>query len=404
VRHAHLVVAAVVLAAGVTAACGQKGPPLPPLRPVPAAPTDVAARRIDDRVQLRFTIPSTNQDPSTPLVLSRVDIYARSVGYGSAPPSLAQLVHRDFLVHSIEVRPTPPPNAPPPDPAVPVEPRPGAGDVVSWSETLPVGAERPLAPTRESQAAGSAPRAIPLVLWPSSVAVPFSRIVLPTRYYVMVPVSAQGRNGAPSAILPVRLGGSPPVPSDATLSHTETTLTLTWTSPAGAGAMIYESTPDGVEASAPVEPTPISTGTWSTPVIFGVERCFTIRQVQVDAGVSTESAPAGPVCRTPLDTYAPGVPTGLVGLAQPASATEPGRAVLEWAAVVSPDLAGYHVLRGEGPDATLQPLTTAVVTSTGYVDSTIRPDVEYIYAVVAVDRAGNRSEPSATIKVTGRKP
>jgi hypothetical protein len=398
VRRAHLVVASVVLAAGVTAACGQKGPPLPPLRPVPASPSEVAARRVGDRVQLRFTIPSTNQDPSTPLALSRVDIYARSVGYGSAAPSLAQLVHRDFLVDSIEVRPTPPPDAPPPDPAAPGDPRPVAGDVVMWSETLPVGAERPLAPTRDQQATRSAPSVISLVLWPSSVVVPFTRIVLPTRYYVAVAVSAQGRNGAPSAILPVRLGGSPPVPSEATLTHTESLLTLTWTSPAGAGAMIYESSPAGVEAAAPVQPTPISTGTWSTPVTFGVERCFTIRQVQVDGPVSTESAPAGPVCRTAQDTFPPAAAGGLVG------ASDTGRVILSWTAVTSEDLAGYHILRGEGADATLRPLTTAVVSATEFVDTSVRPGVEYIYAVVAVDRAGNRSEPSATIRVTGREP
>jgi len=398
VRRAHLAVAVVVLAAGVTAACGQKGPPLPPLRPVPVSPSEVAARRVDDRVHLRFTIPPTNQDPSTPLALSRVDIYARSVGYGSEPPALTQLVHRDFLVGSVEVRPTPPPDAPPADPAAAVDPRPAAGDVAVWSETLPVRAERPLALSREQQITRAARRPLPLVLWPSFVAVPFPRVVLPTRYYVVVAVSSHGRNGAPSAMLAVRMGGSPPVPTDAALTHSETTLTLTWTSPVGAGATIYESTADGVEAATAVQATPISTGTWSTPVTFGVERCFTIRQVQVDAAVSTESAPAGPVCWTAKDTFPPAVPTGLV------IASDTGRVILVWTAVTAEDLAGYHILRGEGADATLRPLTTAVVTATEFVDTTVRAGVEYIYAVVAVDRAGNRSEPSAPTRVTGREP
>jgi hypothetical protein len=360
----------------------------------------VAARRVAERVHLRFTVPSANRDPSTPLALSRIDIYARSVGYGSEAPVLAQLVHRDFLVGSIEVRPSVDPDAPPPDPAAPVDPRPAAGEVAPWSETLAAWAERPLAMTREQQVARNARRRFPLVLWPSSVTVPFSRIVLPTRYYVIVPVSSQGRNGTPSAILPVRLGGAPPVPTAGTLTNSETTLTLTWTStrPVGAGVMIYESTPAGVEAAAPVQPTPITTGTWSTPVTFGVERCFTIRQVQVAGAVSTEGAPAGPFCRTAQDTFSPATPVGLVGV------SDTGRVVLDWTAVTSADLAGYHVLRGEGADATLRPLTTVVVSDTKFVDTTVRPDVEYIYAVVAVDRAGNRSEPSAPFRVTGRKP
>ena len=397
-NRAHRAITSLVLAAGVTAACGQKGPPLPPLRPIPASPTEVAARRVGDRVQLRFTIPTTNQDPSLPLALSRVDIYARSEGFGAEPPALTQLVHRDFLVGSIPVKPAVPPDAPPADPAAPVDARPAPGDVADWSETIPAGAARPVTLTREQRAAQSARRPIALSLWPSQVAVPFSRIVLPTRYYVMVPVSVQGRNGAPSAILPVRLGAAPAAPSDGVLTNTVTLLTLTWTSPAGAGAMIYESTRDGVEAAAPVQPTPISTGTWSTPVTFGVERCFMLRQVHVDAGVSTESASAGPFCHTAEDKYPPPTPVGLIG------ASEPGRGILDWTAVTAPDLAGYHVLRGEGVGATLQPLTTAVVTSTRYVDTTIRPGIDYIYAVVAVDRAGNRSEPSATVTVTGRQP
>lgn len=388
----------IALIAGVTAACGQKGPPLPPLRPVPVSPSEIAARRVGDRVHLRFVVPSVNQDPAAPISVSRVDIYARSLGYGSVPPVLTQLVHRDFLVGSIDVRPAPAPDAPPIDPAAPVDPRPAPGEVATWSETVPAGAVRPLTLNREQQTAGAARRPLPLVLPPSSVAVPFTRIVLPARYYVAVAVSAQGRNGAASAMIAVRLGGSPAVPSDPTLTFTEATLTLTWTSPVGAGAVIYESTPEGVESPAPVQAVPISTGTWSTPVTFGVQKCFTIRQVHVDGPVSTESAPAGPVCVTPQDTFAPGVPTELRG------APDAGRVILEWAAVTATDLAGYHVLRGEGPEGTLQPLTTEVVPSNGYVDTTTRAGVDYVYAVVAIDKAGNRSAASAPVRVTGKRP
>lgn len=394
----RLAAAAALLVLGVTAACGQKGPPLPPLRPLPVSPSQMAARRVGDRVHLRFIVPSTNQDPAAPISVSRVNIYARSLGYGSEPPVLTQLVHRDFLVGSIDVRPAPQPDAPPADPAAPVDPRPAPGEVARWSETVPTAAERPLSLTREQQITRAARRPLPLVLPPSSLAVPFTRIVLPARYYVAVAVSAQGRNGAASAILPVRLGGSPAVPTDPKLTSTETTLTLTWTSPEGSGAVIYESTPEGVEQPAPIQATPISTGTWSTPVTFGVQRCFTVRQVHVDGPVSTESAPAGPVCDTPQDTYAPGIPTGLVAVA------DAGRVTLDWAAVSATDLAGYHVLRGEGPEPKLVALTTQVVPSTRYVDTTARAGVEYVYAVVAIDKAGNRSEASAPLQVTGRRP
>lgn len=388
--------AASLLALVVTAACGKKGAPLPPLRPVPAAPTEVTARRVSERVYLRFVVPAANQDPASPLSLSRIDIYARSLAYGSVAPVISQLVHRDFLVGSIEVRPAPAADAPPPDPAAPADPRPAPGEAVTWSESLAGLDVRPLAMTRAQRDASQARRAFPLRLPPTSLAVPFTPIILPTRYYVVVGVSAQGRNGGPSLALPVRLGGAPPPPADPALAYDAETLTLSWTTAPRARVVVYESTPAGVEAAAPVQAAPITTGTWSTPVTFGVERCFTIRQVHVDGPVSTESTPAGPVCVTPADTFPPPAPADAVGVA------ETGRVVLQWSPVTIADLAGYRILRGEGPGATLQPLNPVLEQTTGYADLTARAGVEYTYVVVAVDTAGNQSAPSAQVRVTGR--
>lgn len=385
-----------LLAAAVTGACGQKGPPLPPLRPLPVAPTDLAARRVDDRVQLRLVVPSASQDPAAPVSVSRVEIYARTVGYGSEVPVVAQVVQPDFLVGTIDVRPVPPPDAPPPDPDAPVDSRPAPGDTVTWSETVPAGVGRPLELTREQQATQQARRPIALRLPPSALAVPFVRMTLPTRYYVAVAISERGRPGAVSSMVPVRFGGAPPVPATPTLTYDETTLTLTWTSPEGAHARVYAASPEGREEPGPVQAAPITTGSWSVPVVFGEQRCYTVRHVQVDGPVSTESAAAGPVCATPVDSFPPAVPVGLLG------ASEPGRVTLQWDAVAAADLAGYHVLRGTGPGATLQPLTTALVEGTGFVDLTAQPGVEYVYVVVAVDRAGNRSAPSAPRALAGK--
>jgi hypothetical protein len=356
----------------------------------------VAARRVADQVFLRFVLPTVNQDPSVPLSLSRVDIYARSLGFGSAAPVVSQLVRREFLVGSIDVRPAPSPDAPPPDPSAPVDARPAPGETVSWSEALRSFDMEPLAPTRAQQLAGAS-RVVPLPLAPSAVAVPFVRIALPARYYVAVGVSTQGRPGTPSAILPVRLGGAPQAPSAPVVTFTDTTLTVTWTTEAKAAVAVYESTPEGVESAAPVQAAPIRTGSWSTPVIFDVERCFVVRRVHIDGPVSTESAPAGPTCLTPADTFAPPALA-----AAPLGVAEPGRVILAWDPVTATDLAGYHVLRADGPGATLRPLTTSPVATTGYEDDTVRADVEYVYVIVAVDRAGNLSAQSPQVRVTGK--
>jgi hypothetical protein len=195
-------------------------------------------------------------------------------------------------------------------------------------------------------------------------------------------VSDRGRLGPPSAMIAVPFGPPPEAPAEPKLTHTETTLTLTWTTrDVGAPVIVVETTKAGEERPAPVTAEPITTGTWSTPVTFGVERCFVVRRVIRYGAASTESATAAPVCRTPADTFPPPAPTGLV------PATAGGTDVtLLWDPVTAADLAGYHVLRGEGTGDAMQHTTT-------------RPGVRYFYEVIAVDTAGNLSARSNRIRV-----
>ncbi|HWP99501.1 MAG TPA: hypothetical protein VNK92_03430, partial [Vicinamibacterales bacterium] len=61
------------------AACGKKGPPLPPLRPVPGAVADLTARRLGSEVHLAFKPPAANQDGSRPADVARIEVFALSV-------------------------------------------------------------------------------------------------------------------------------------------------------------------------------------------------------------------------------------------------------------------------------------------------------------------------------------
>jgi hypothetical protein len=77
---------------------------------------------------------------------------------------------------------------------------------------------------------------------------------------------------------------------------------------------------------------------------------------------------------------------------------------LAWSPVAAADLAGYVILRGEGPGETLQPLTRVPATARSYRDTTVRSGVTYTYAIVAVDRAvpPNASAASDRQVVTAR--
>ena len=84
---------------------------------------------------------------------------------------------------------------------------------------------------------------------------------------------------------------------------------------------------------------------------------------------------------------------------------DPGAGVeLVWGTGEAADLAGYIVLRGDGTNGTLAPLTPTPIASSSYTDTTARAGSTYVYAVAAVDKAGNRSEVSNKAPATARGP
>jgi len=386
------------LASGVVAGCGLKGPPLPPLRPVPVAPTEVFVSRVGDRVTLRLTVPAANTDAESAVSIGAVQIYARTLPYGSPPPVAAQLIDRDYLVGTVDVRPAPPPadeSAPPgaEAPATPPDPRPGPGETATWSETIPATAPRPLDLTRAQRERIEAARPIWLAIRPSGLFVPLPRLQLPARYYAVVGVSERRRPGPASQILALPFGPAPPPPGPLTITPTEKELRLSWTTdPPGAPVTIVETDPAGVERPVPAAAAPITSGSWSTPVTFGVERCFVIRRVIRRGPVSIESPTVGPECVTPADTFGPAAPTGLVAVSGPDGVS------LLWDAVTATDLGGYLVLRAEGT-AEARQLTPKPVTSQQFLDTTAQTGVRYMYFVVAVDTTGNQGPRSEGVAV-----
>jgi len=389
-----ITIAGLGLVAVVAAACGSKGPPLAPLRPVPEAPGGLTARRAGDRVTLNFKVPGAGADPSTEVVIAAVEIYARTLPLGSEAPTVAQLLRPENLVGTIDVRPGPAPveegapaaTTPPPVPAGPPDPRPARGEDAVWTETIPTAVARPLELNRQQETTVARQRPVWIPMRPTGLAVPVRRLTLPTRYYVAVGVSDRRRPGPASTVAAVPFGPAPAAPVLNPPTYDEEELTVTWTTAVpGASVTVVEATRAGVEEAAPVQATPLTGGSWSTPYEFGKERCFVARGVVRRGAVSTESATVGPVCVTPVDTFAPAAPTGLVAVSDPDGVT------LLWEPVPAADLAGYLVLRAEGTSETVQELTPKPIASVQFVDNTVRAGVRYVYYVVAVDASGNRS-------------
>ena len=111
-----------------------------------------------------------------------------------------------------------------------------------------------------------------------------------------------------------------------------------------------------------------------------------MRPVDIVDGIHVRG-PASPMaCVTFADTFPPAPPS------DPGRRRHAGVISLIWEPSDATDLAGYLVLRGEAGSATLTPLTRSRSATRRYRDETVRPGVRYVYAVVAVDKAGNRSE------------
>ena len=413
------------------AACGQKGPPLAPLRLVPAAATEVSVRRVEDRARLRLVLPTANANGPGPVELDRIEIFAVTVGPGVPPPPNRDLMTRPYLVGQIEVRPAPVEGEAPSE----GDTRPAPGEPATFEEQLtaqvltpaPLPAATPAAdpaagkpaPAGKPAAAGAtgekpaadaaAGKGKPAAEWApggipaadpaaakgaEAAAKPPAH---PVRLYVARGVTRGGRPGPPSTRVSLPVLPVPPPPAAVAARSTEAAVVLEWTPPPtvpDASYNVYA----GEELARPLNVSPLSAATFEHAVPFGEERCYRVRSVAISGDVLIEGMPSEPTCITPRDTFPPAAPQGLVAV------PTAGQISLIWDANAEKDLAGYLVLRGDAPDGPLRALTATPIPETSYRDATVTPGNRYIYAVVAVDTATppNTSAQSAQLEETAR--
>jgi predicted small lipoprotein YifL len=424
---------AVVLVLTTLAACGKKGPPLVPLRLVPAAPTGLTARRSGEDVELRFSLPTANANGPGTIDLARIEIYAITIGPGAVTPPNRDLLMNARVVGTIAVRP-PPVEGEAESPTAP-DKRPGPGERVTFADQLtaeklkpvvlvqkPAGGRKPLAGGPKPEAGGQGPGAVgqkpeaggqkpevgviepdPDVVATEAAPAPAATGIatLPTRIYAIRGLSRSGRPGPASARVIVPLV-APVAPPSAVAAQMPTAngVVVDWMPPVAEPGMppllfnVYRR-----EAGAPLNPSPLADVKFEIGnVEYGKEQCFVVRTVQALESVTLESAPSAPACLTPLDKFPPAAPKGLRAVAEDSAIS------LVWDQNPEADLGGYLVLRGEAPGDTLLPLTPQPIKDANYRDATVTPGVRYAYAVVAVDTATpmNSSAPSTREEVTAR--
>jgi hypothetical protein len=413
----------------LTLACGKKGSPLPPLQRIPVAPPDLSVTRIDNEVYARFTVPTTNVDGVSPADVARVELYAITTDRVPQVEDPEDLRKLSTLVGSEDVRrPAPPPppvkEGMPPVPLPPPGPGVDQGVTIVMREALTPDMQQVIAlpdpdrdtDTRDEQTAP--PRAL---VAPTDAGGP-------QRFYYVVAVSSRGRYGPPSGFAPAPLSPTSSAPAQPKLSVTEKALTIKWMPAPDARGIgeavaedllpskpvvpgpppttydVYEvplnATPDtpALMVPTPLTPAPVATLEFTQEnITLGRERCFVVRPVDIVNGTHVRGPASPRVCESFADTFAPPPPGRLDAVASP------GMISLIWEPTNAFDLAGYIVLRGEAGGATLTPLTPDPAPETSYRDESVQPGVTYVYAIVAIDKAGNRSGESNRVEETARQ-
>ncbi len=345
--------------------CGAPGDPQPPSPPVPAAVTDLAARQQGTGVQLTFTLPARTVNGDRLGEPPAIEIFRGKVKLNGSPDN------KSFkLVYTI----------------------PGALADVYTSQgkiqfTDPLPAEE---------------------IWTNPGAVYAYRIR--TR-------AAKQKDSADSNLVAAKV--YPVTEKIASLEArvTQNAIELSWPGPpniaaAGpneslAGYHVYRGE---LDQSAPLSPpSDLSQIKWKSPPLllaptptnsyrdslfdFGKSYLYFVRSVVIADGTPIESDDSAVAIVTPKDTFPPAAPQNVVVAEIPA---ENGATVadLSWSINTENDVAGYRVYRSETSGERGRLLTTELLQSPAYRDTTVRPGKQYFYVITAVDRTGNESQAS----------
>lgn len=315
-------------------------------------------------VAIEFGVPTANTDGSTPADLARVDVYALNGGLALRPD---EVLRRGARVGSVNVNPPRDPDAPEAD-----APRPAAASARAGVEQGST--------SRLTDPFTPDPRADPADV----------------RSYVAVGFNKRGRQGTFTPLLRVPLSAAPAAPFPPEVAWDETTITVTWEPAEASDSHVAYHVYAPGEVEARLTDGPIDELRFlDRRIEWGAARCYVIRAVQTVDGLSLESDASGSTCVTLADTFPPAAPVGLNTVAAE------GAVNLIWDPNTEKDLAGYLVLRAIAPGSNLVPVTSSPVLETTFRDA-VATGSQVMYAVQAVDKAGNVSPMSAPAEVTAR--
>ena len=355
----HVVVVAVIFAA---LGCGKRRPPLPPVERVQQRTELLSGAQQGNEVILSWPAPRRNAPDSSVQSIRRIDVYRLA----ETPGAPLGLTEDEFAARATLVG------------SVTFEQIQTAGDTLTYRDALELAGQ-------------------------------------PTRLrYALRYVNASGQRAAFSNFLtiePAARIARPPVLSSPP-GVAEDAITLTWEPPA---ANIDGSTPVNLlgyniyrldESQTDVNQTAINSALVSGTTYsdrnfrFGQDYRYIVRSVSLGTGgAQVESLNSNAVPAQPRDVFAPAPPE------RPSIAPDPsfGRLAIFFAANKETDIAGYNIYRSTDPNLPKQSwtrLNLELLTRTNYRDERVESGKTYYYYIVAVDNAGNVSQPSEVASET----
>jgi hypothetical protein len=401
------------------AGCGKKGPPLPPLLKQPQAPSALTASRHGDTVDIQFTVPAANVDGTRPANVARVDVYAITAPANATEEQILKLGEK---IGSVAVKAPRDPNKtiePDESPAEIVPPEGNGidqGVVARVTDQLKPDAAAPVDLTRAGKSEKTG-RADAVAIDRPLLSPMFT---VPTRLYTGVAVTAKGKRGPMSGRAKIAMVDPPATIPVSDIVYDEKAIKVTW-KPIGGAAPAPADSAVPVLPSRPIGPAtptiaynlyevseetpPVLTKLTAAAIaeltytdqriVWGQRRCYAVRAVETIEDVTVEGRESEPRCVTLTDTFAPAAPRGLQAVASE------GAINLIWDANPEKDVRGYIVMRAIAPSETLEAVTPEPVRETSFRD-TVKPGVRFVFAVRAVDTAGNLSPISARVEETAR--
>lgn len=329
------------LAAGLVvvlalAACGKKGPPLPPGTRAPRPVSDVGALVRQGAIELSWSNPTRRNDNTRlrDLVLARV-YRTEDPGTGEPKPALVS-----------------------------------RGRVAGYTELIRIRLGGPGSP--DAVVEGGRVRVTDR-----------NNLTYGRRYtYVVLTEDAEGRVSPPSARTSVVYIAAPSAPVDVRVVAGDREVSVTWSPPPrppdGAGPILYEvlRAPSPDVAAEPVTPAPIEARQF---VDRSVENdrtyYYAVRAVRREGATVARGEPSSLVTATPVKSTPPAPPSELV--ATPSVST----VRLSWRPSPDPDVAAYIVYRAE-PSGGFARVGSTRAPTTVFVDRDV-PRGSYRYVVTA---------------------